>query len=352
MTKLRFGVCGLGCMGRSHFRRLRAHPRAEVVAVADQVPARRAGEWNDELGNIGQIQGKDGRVDLTGINSYADPLELVRDPRVDAVMIALPTPLHAPVAVAALQAGKHVLCEKPMANTPADCDRMIAAAEASGRTLMVAQCIRFWPQYELIKRYMEEGRIGKVKFVSMRRVGGAPSYSAGNWMLDGQQSGGALLDLHVHDVDFAQHMLGIPDTIFAHGAIGPSGGIDHIVASWGYADGRYAVIEGGWAPWPFDMEIAVLGEQGSLGWAASRGEEVSFCTGGDKAERLPCEGDAYVREDDYFIECALAGKPVAHCAPRSTRTSITLAWLERRAVEQRKQIVVNEHLRKAWEGKA
>lgn len=351
MSKLRFGICGLGCMGRGYFNRLHQHPAAQVVAVCDRDARRRAGDWNDELGNFDALTTKGGRVPLDGIRAYAEPREVIADPDVDAVLIALPTPLHAPIAIAALAAGKHVYTEKPMAGRPAECNAMIAAAERSGRTLMVAQCIRFWPQYELIQRYAAEGRLGAVRFAVLRRLGSPPAYSANNWLLDERQSGGAILDLHVHDVDFAQHLLGMPDTVYAQGLAGTAGGINHIVATYGYADGRYAVLEGGWAfaaPRPFEMSITVHGERGTLEWNSRGGNDVLHYDGGQQPHAIACEGDAYRRELDYFIECVQAGRPVERCTPTSTRNSISLAWLERRSVELGKLVNVSERLREAW----
>ena len=333
--RLRFGVCGLGFMGRTHFAHLRNHAGAEVVAVCDRDPRRRAGDLSTATGNIGPSDAE--RLDLSGVAAYESVAELVGDPQVDAIAITLPTPLHAEVAEAALAAGKHVICEKPMAPDLAACDRMVRAVERAERTLMVAQCIRFWPQYELIKGMVDEGRIGRVRFAKLRRVCTPPAYSSENWLMDGGQSGGALLDLHVHDVDFAHHLLGVPETVYARGCRGPSGGTDHVFASFGYADGRLAWLEGGWtyhAPWPFEMAIVVNGEKGTLEWSSSRGSDVLLYAGDADPERHPCpEGTGWSREMDYFVECVGAGRPVDRCLPSSSRTSIALALAEGQSIE-------------------
>ena len=125
--RLRFGICGLGFMGRTYFGHLRNHAGAQVVAVCDRDPQRRAGDLSSATGNIGP--GEAERLDLSGVAAYADVAELIGDPQVDAVAITLPTPLHADVAEAALAAGKHVICEKPMAPDLGACDRMVRAAE-------------------------------------------------------------------------------------------------------------------------------------------------------------------------------------------------------------------------------
>ncbi|MEW6198609.1 MAG: Gfo/Idh/MocA family oxidoreductase [Planctomycetota bacterium] len=351
MTRLHFGICGLGCMGRSHFARLRDHPQAEVVAVCDRDARRRAGDWDDALGNLDLVKTEGGRVLLKGIRAYATPQELIADPDVDVVLVTLPTVLHAEVAVAALRAGKHVLCEKPMALRPNDCNRMVDAARAGGRTLMIAQCLRFWPQYETIRRSIDAGDIGAVRFAVLRRLGVPPTYSAGGWLLDAQQSGGALLDLHVHDVDFAHDVFGIPQSLYARGSRGPSGDLDHVVATWGYADGRYVLLEGGWvsaAPWSFDMEITVHGERGTLGWAMSRGTEVVHQPRDGPARKIASDGDALRVELDYFIECVRTGRPVERCRPESTRLSVVLAWLERRSIETARVVPISERLRSIW----
>ena len=330
------GICGLGFMGRQYFSHLREHGHARVVAVCDRDAERRAGKWADPVGNISA--GDRERVDMAGIDAYDDWDALIDDERVDVVAVTLPTPTHADVTVRALEAGKHVLCEKPMALTLAECDRMIAAAERTGRTLMVAQCIRFWPQYEEIKRRIDEGQIGAVRFAALRRVSSAPDHSSGAWMMDGAQSGGALFDLHVHDVDFAQYLLGSPANLTANGSHGPSGAIDHVVATYVYNDGRYATLEGGWvyhAPWPFEMAITVVGETGTLDWSMRRGPEIAFCHGGDAPEKISVGDETgWTRELDYFIACLRAGWAPERCLPATSRASIALTLRERESIAQ------------------
>ncbi len=349
MDKLHVGICGLGFMGQTHFTRLHNHPRAEVVAVCDRAPARRAGDWSGTPGNL-ELTACVSRDALRAAAAYDDPAALLADPRIEAVVIALPTALHAPLAVAALEAGKHVLCEKPMALTVGDCDRMLAAARAAGRTLMVAHCIRFWPQYELVKRYVDEGRLGSLRFVSLRRLTSPPSYSSDGWLHDPTQSGGALLDLHIHDIDFAQHLLGLPDAIGAVGSRGVSGALEHVVATYRYTDDRYALLEGGWAltaPRPFEMAIAVHGDRGTLEWSSTWGNDVRFHDG-SRTHLLPGTGDAYAQEDDYFVTCVLESRAVERCPPAASRVSVALAWLEERAITTRRVVPLSARLHAAW----
>ena len=334
-------------MGRQYFAHLRGHAHAEVVAVCDLDGERRAGRWDDAVGNVGVREGA--RVDMTGIDTSADWHEIIANDRVDVVAITLPTPMHAEVTISALAADKHVLCEKPMALTLADCDRMVAAAEGAGRTLMIAHCIRFWPQYEEIKRRVDGGEIGAVRFAALRRLSAPPGHSYGAWMLDGARSGGALLDLHLHDVDFAQHLLGVPDAVNAVGAPGVSGRIDHVMATYTYTDGRYALIEGGWLPhlpWPFEMAISVVGGNGMLDWSLQRGAEVHLHRAGQSPETISVSAETgWSRELDYLIDCMGSGRPAQRCLPRSARTSIALALLERESIESGLARSVSESVR-------
>ncbi len=349
MDQLRFGICGLGFMGQTHLARVQAHPRAVVTAICDRNEARRSGRLGGVPGNLDVGAAPDAA--LENVRAYASPDEVIADPDVDAIIIALPSGLHADVSTAALRGGKHVLCEKPMALRPADCDLMIKSADESGRTLMVGQCIRFWPQYELIARYVAEGRLGRVRYLRLRRVGSPPDWATDNWLMNAARSGGALLDLHLHDVDFAQHFLGVPEQIVARGSIGPSGGIDHIGALWGYPDGCYAQIEGGWVfdlPYPFEMAITVRGDRGTMEWRLADGPQVMFYKGDKEGEPLKVAGDAYANELDYFIDCVVGGRPVSRCLPQSTRTSVVLSWLERRSIEGHKPVNVGDRLRESW----
>ncbi len=339
-TPIRFGICGLGFMGRQYFAHLSEHPDTVVVAACDRDADRRAGRWTDRVGNLSTTGGE--TVCFDGIAGYERWEQLVADETVEAVAVTLPTTFHADVCVAALEAGKHVICEKPMALALADCDRMIAAARRSGRTLMVAQCIRFWPQYEEIKRRVDAGEVGAVRFVRLRRLASPPDYSAGGWLMNAKRSGGALFDLHVHDADFAQVLLGLPERVAAVGVRGPSGGIDQVAATYRYADGRYAVVEGGWMftpPWPFEMAITVAGEDGTLDWSMRRGPDILHYCGGTEAETIAvAEQTGWQRELDYFVRCVREDRPVDRCLPESSRASIALVLAEAASIEQRREV--------------
>src|SRR5688500_11367144 len=153
---IRVGIVGLGFMGRMHYEVYQKLPQqAQVVAIADINPKRAAGDLSDLWGNIGNQQTNKLPMDkIKGVTDYRQLLDM-KD--VDVVDVCVPTPLHAEVAVAAIGSGKHVMSEKPLARTSAEA-RKIATAAASGRGyFMPAMCMRFWGEWEVLKRAVAEG---------------------------------------------------------------------------------------------------------------------------------------------------------------------------------------------------
>lgn len=350
MQQLRFGICGFGFIGQTHFSRIHAHPDATVVAICDRDPSHRNASPGAAAGNL-DLAGDPAAAPVADYRRYADTAELLADAEVDAVVVALPTRLHAPVAIAALAAGKHVLSEKPMAFRVHECTQMIDAAASAGRILMTAHCLRFWPQYERVRELVSSGSLGRVHYVGLRRTASPPTYSTGNWLLDADQSGGALLDLHIHDVDYAHSLLGVPRKIAAAGRIDPPGGLNHVVANWTYDDGRYAAIEGGWTRTPnvpFEMALVVHAERGTLSWSSLHGDDVLLYGDSAKPERVTATGDAFESQLGYFISCVRTGAAPDRCSPAATRASLGLAWLGRRSVELGRTVEVSDKLRAAW----
>src|SRR5208283_1915695 len=184
----------------------------------------------------------------------------LKDCAVEAVDICLPTYLHVEATVLALEAGKHVLVEKPMALDAAQCDAIMDAASRSKQVLMVAQVLRFWPEYVTLRKFLQSNRGERVREAAFFRHCGVPDWSA--WLSDESRSGGAILDLLVHDIDQALHLFGLPDSIAAS-SLGP---VDTLDASLHYRDGATVSIQGGWYPAgePFAMGFRVSGDYGGV----------------------------------------------------------------------------------------
>ena len=141
---------------------------------------------------------------------YTDLETMLREEKPDIVDICLPTYLHMTYALQLLERGIHVQCEKPMGRTTAECERLLAAAEKGGAKLMIGMCLRFEPLYLPLKEMVDIGRYGRVLTARFDRVGTLPVTGFENWYWNYEKSGGAALDLHIHDVDMIQWLFGKP----------------------------------------------------------------------------------------------------------------------------------------------
>lgn len=211
---MRVGIIGIGFMGMVHYLAYQKVRGAKVVAIAARDEKKLAGDWRGIKGNFGP-PGE--QMDLGKIGRYADWRELLKDPAVDTVDICLPPSLHAEVAVAALKAGKHVLVEKPMALESAEAERMVKAAAASGKLLMVAQVLPFFPEYAFAREVIESGKYGKLLGGHFKRVIADPLWIKD--FHDPKGAGGPIVDLHIHDAHFIRLVCGMPRAVFSAGRV-------------------------------------------------------------------------------------------------------------------------------------
>lgn len=325
---LKVGILGMGGMGWQHARRYPHVPNAEaanaaIVAIADIIPERLEAKEAVAI-NLG---GEATALDLSQAARYPEAAQLIAEADVDVVDICLPTYLHAQYAIAALEAGLHVLCEKPMALSVTDCDRMIAAARAADRRLMIAQCIRFWPEYLYLQKLVTEQPLGALLSLNMFRIGGRPRWSPDNWFLDPKRSGGALLDLHIHDVDYVNAVFGVPDKLYATGRTTEEPeSYDIIHACFAYDNGPQIHMHAGWstAQVPFQAGFDAWFERGFVRYADGK---LTVFDNLERAEGHPADiepGDGYLNEIAYLLNCVETGAQPTRCLPESTRDSIAL----------------------------
>jgi predicted dehydrogenase len=209
---VRIGIVGLGFMGRIHYLGAQKLTGAKVAAVCSRDRAKLAGDWRATRGNFGP---EPGHVDLTGVKTYESYDALLADPEIDLIDVCNPTHLHPETAIAALKAGKHVLVEKAIALTPADTDRMLAAARAAGKLLMVAHVLPFIAEFRYATDAVRSGRYGKLLAAHFKRVIARPDWSAE--IADAAKTGGPAVDLHIHDTHFIGLLGGVPKAVFAVG---------------------------------------------------------------------------------------------------------------------------------------
>ena len=332
MEKLRIGICGYGGLGRLHVGNLIKMDDVEIVAVCDVNPRKlEPGEIKTNLQNAELV------FDIRRCRTYTDLRQMLKKERLDAVVSALPTYLHAKCAILVMNAGVHIFSEKPMALTVKECDRMIQAKDANKVQLQIGQCLRFWPEYETLKAAIDSKPYGKLHALSMTRIGGYCTWADPDWFNDGKLSGGAILDLHMHDADWALHALGVPQAICAAGTRGKSGAVDDVTALWQYDD-CIVTMKGSWMYQAFNMSFQAFFENASMDYGIGADPDLRVTVKGSAPAKvdLPASDGAYFRELRYFFDCIRGTTTNTVCTAESTRKSIELVMLENKAIAKRK----------------
>jgi predicted dehydrogenase len=281
--RIRVGVIGLGFMGATHVRAYFAAATAgfpcELVAVADPKKWRRGGMLDDVGGNIATAGGGESlrAFDPSRVRAFANADELIASHEIDLVSICTRTDSHVPLARAALEAGKHVLVEKPVALRAEPIRGLNEIARRAGRICMPGMCMRFWPGWDWLKARIEDRAYGPCLSATFQRLTSPPAWAL-DFYADGARSGGAIADLHVHDADFVRFCFGDPDAVSGAGRVGDSGAIDHVTTLYRYERGNgpaHVVAEGGWdhAPgFPFTMRYVAIFERATASYDIARGE--------------------------------------------------------------------------------
>lgn len=321
---MRIGIVGLGFMGATHLRVWPSVVGAELAAVASSYAAKLNGGLSSIAGNLNTSPEP---IDLGTAARYATLDELIADSTIDAVDLCTPSYLHAEQAVAALEAGKNVLVEKPMATSAADCERMLDAAAASGKVLMVGHVLRFWPDYVAALQLVRSGSLGELKSVSLRRKCGAPGWS--DWLQDKSKSGGAVLDLLIHDFDYCRQLLGMPQSVRATGIELAARGVDVIEARLDYGFGApQVVVSGGWHhpdAYPFSMEFTLICEEGTLDFYSGDHNLTLFRAEGKPEIVDISSGDAFEFELAAFVSACKSGNAPDVCPPEESSQSTAIA---------------------------
>jgi predicted dehydrogenase len=304
------GIIGMGFIGRIHLEASLKVPEARVLAVSTGRP--------EAI-----------RATYPEVQTYTNYADLIRDDRLDAVIICSPNDLHEPAAVAAAKSGRDVLCEKPMGLDAASAERMLKAVQARGRVLMVAQILRFWPQYARIKAMIDAGEIGRVRSIRAYRLHKVPDRAA--WFLDPERSGGCLLDLQVHDIDFIHWILGHPRSVYTVGIESPAKSWDHVHTTLTYP-GAQASIEASYlmpASWPFSTGIHILGSQGAIEYTFRVGTNLEardqathsfrlYKTDGTVTEPSVAAEDMFAAQLSYFVHRVADRQAPSLCPPEET----------------------------------
>ena len=319
---MKIAIVGFGFMGRMHYGNWKKIRGVKVAAICDANLARLTETTK------GNLAGIDETTDFTGIAVYDDFAKMIAAGGFDAVDVTLPTPLHPGMSIAALEAGYHVLCEKPMALTVAECDKMLAAAKRAKRTLLVAHCLRFWPEYVALKKLIDSGKYGKVVAAEFFRASNPPDPKGPHgWFLDDRKSGGCMLDMHIHDADMIAHLFGAPKNVSAIVHHRKDGVLDHAQLTYAYLD---KIVTGtvSWASSAthgFEASFRVTLEDATVEFDTKR--ETPFLVFPQKGRPFTPKVSArsgYEAEQRYFLGLIDGSADAAFLTARDARNAVAL----------------------------
>jgi len=312
--------------------------------------------WYKQIPEIDLVAAVDSRIDQArktmdrfGARTCSDDWrQVLRNPAVDMVDINVPPSLNKEIVVAAAEAGKQVLCEKPMATSLKDADEMISASERNHVKLMVGHVLHFFPEYVEVKRAVNENMVGKLHAGSAIRWLGEPyfpfSSTWNKWYGSREMGGGVTFSMQIHDLDFLKTLFGKVKEIhsvsrnFAHREFNID---DHSTTTLFFEDDRIALAEASWvSPSPFTQQLDLFGEEGFISLrtggtltsieASKEGPAVTAYFKNGTSMALPTSDmNGYYAEIKHFISCVVNdGKPSLD--PRDSRETlkVTLAALE------------------------
>lgn len=332
----RVAIVGYGFMGRTHYGAWKKCPGARVTAVCDS--------------NLSQLTAK-----VEGnIKGAADNSALPRSIRVwddfgamlsaggfDIVDITLPTPLHAKMCIRALEAGYHVLCEKPMALTLRECDAMLAAMRRAGRQLLVAHCLRFFPEYAALREMVRDGRYGKVVAADFTRVITVPKWSpkGGSWLTDESKSGGPYFDTHIHDVDYLLSLFGEPRGIESRAHRNARGMVDHLTTAYDFGDGKVVTSDCSFAAaksLTFDAAARVFFERATVFVGGAYAKPFAIYPEDGKVMKPKLSRrTGYEEEVRYFLALVEGRATEQVLSVEEARTVVRVVMAERKSAERK-----------------
>ncbi|HOJ11063.1 MAG TPA: Gfo/Idh/MocA family oxidoreductase [Clostridiales bacterium] len=329
---IKVALIGAGRMGKVHFDAYKSIPDVKIVAAVDI-----------------EIQAAKERLNDADVVFYDDLDCMLKKEKVDMVDICTPTYLHAEHAIKAMDKGVHVICEKPISLNVDDARKIVDAAHRNNVFFMVAQVIRFWPEYEYLKKVYDEKTYGKLYQILFTRVGEMTKSSWKDWMRDISKSGMAPIDLHIHDVDFILHMFGKPNAVTSF-AKQDGKNISWINTHYDYND---AIIEaeGAWyqPKYSFSMSYRASFEDAILEYKSSKltlykscGETTQIHLEDVKSTSQLNVGsvNGYQYEIEYFVNCVRNNIPPKRIIPEESVMSLELVLKELESAREAKKVIV------------
>jgi predicted dehydrogenase len=330
----RVGIVGSGSMGTTH-----AHAWTHT-------PATIAALHSLDRPSLERVAGQTGAP-------IADSLDALIE-SVDVVDICTPTHLHHEMIIAAAAKGKHIICEKPISRHLAQAQAAIDACKAAGITLLIAQVVRFFPEYALAQQVVTQGDVGQVGVIRLSRCTGLPyRHDPTSWFHDPALSGGMIVDLMIHDFDYARWIAGEVTSVYARSlsAQHPESGIDHALAILTHKDGAISHIEGSWA-YPagsFRTALEIAGNQGLIEHPADSSTPISLMLHQSETQnasvaipRSPLDEDPYTTEIKHFYDVLTSVIPQPRVTAQDALEALRIALAAAQSVQTGRAVHIEE----------
>jgi UDP-N-acetylglucosamine 3-dehydrogenase len=336
---IKIGLLGAGYIGTIHAGIYSKLPDVETIYIYDK---------NFERAE--QLAYK------VGGNAVASAEDIFENLSVELIDISLPTSFHPEFAVRSFGSGKHVICEKPLALSLKEVDKILDSQSRSGNYLFVGHVLRFSPVFQTVKKLLDDGVVGKSLFATTYRLSGSPQWAT--WFKDPAKSGGVVLDLMIHDLDLFNWFFGLPQSVFARGVCDELGSWNYVNALLIYENGFSAAIEASnMMPldFPFLTGLKILCEQGAI--------ELQTRINGGKIDdkisnqtaflHLPhrpnqplliSDEDPFEKELSYFIRCIREEHQPEIVTPKDARNAVKIGLSIRESLNQNVPIEIGGEL--------
>lgn len=334
---IKIGIIGCGFMGKMHTNCYKALQNVRVIGVYDV-----------QQGKAKEI------ANLTGARVFSNAEELINNKEITAISIFLPTHLHKEFVIKSAQAKKHIFCEKPFALTIKDVEEMTKEIKKAKVKLMIGMVLRFWPEYIKFKRIVDSKIYGRLTTLACTRLSSHPVFGWNKWYLDPKLSGGAALDLHIHDTDYICYLLGKPKSVRSLRKKSNQR-TEYISTTYNYED---AIVnaEGGWVEQSFGFVQAIRGvfEDGTVLEYNSKNQPL-IIYGKEKEELVNIPGlkvnsvntggniselSGYYNEDEYWIKCLQNNKYPERVTLEDAKESLEIVLKEIKSAEIGKEILL------------
>ena len=325
---MRIALVGVGGMGSVHFGIYKEMKDIELVALCDV----RMDMLKEKAGDL-------------PVKLYADMYEMLAAEKPDMVDLCTPTYMHVEQAIKCMEAGAHVLSEKPMGLTGEETEVLLEAIKRTGKRYMTAQVVRFMNAYVYLRGVIESGKYGKLESLAMRRFSQAPLWSWENWFQDDERSGGVILDMHVHDVDFISWAFGKPASVTTK-SVQHLMHLDTAVTNYDYDD-KLIVSTTSWGmadQFPFTAEYIVNFEKATIVY--KDGKTVIYTN--DTTEEVSLEKEnfdqpsvnGYVSEVIDFINCIRNDCESKINTTETAKLSLEIAFAEKKSATTKETVML------------